>query len=100
CIPCDHVPSFLLERAHIFPICHGFIILDWYSTSCSVLRNKESTLQFCGLSIVPVTGSQKRKMNYSSQKTSVFHFCISVRGDDKTNGESRDWLSLFVSPVC
>lgn len=48
------------------------------------------TLQLCGLSIDPGTWSLKARMNYKSQKPSLFHVHFLLGGKDKTDCESQD----------
>ena len=55
-----------------------------------ILGVKESILQICVLSIFPVSWSQKRRMNYSFQKTSFFHFHFPFGGKDKMDWEQQD----------
>lgn len=57
-------------------------------------------LQFLGLLIFPVSWTQKKRMNYNSQKTQFFHFCFSFRGKDKTVRESQDFLLLSLLLCC
>ena len=57
-------------------------------TSHSALGDKELLLQFCRLLIVQVPALRRERVNYSSQKTSLFLFPF--RGKDRTDWESQD----------
>lgn len=79
----------------------GFLSVFHIITSCSTLGVKDLKPQFCGLSIFPVSWSQKVRMNYNSRR---LHFSISVfpleEKKDKTGRESWDFSSLPVYFAC
>ena len=70
---------------------HGFSLVLHIITSCSALGVEWYTSTDCQYTLwVLVSWSQKRRLNYNSQKIPFFHFHFPFGGKDKMDWEQQD----------